>query len=65
MGMNRRKIIGKRKEKGYTQAEIAKLLGISEAAYRLKEQSKREFTETEMQKLAQSLGVSILYFFAE
>ena len=37
-----------RKEAGLTQAELAKKIGISEVAYRQKEQGKRNFKSDEM-----------------
>lgn len=61
--MNRDKIIGKRNEHRYTQAELAKKIGISEAAYRLKEQGKREFTENEIEKMCKILNETPDYFF--
>lgn len=63
--MNRNKIIGKRKENRMTQAEIAKVLGISEASYREKEKGNRQFTESEIEKMSILLKVSIDYFFTK
>ncbi len=45
------KLRGKRVEKGYSQADLAKLLKISTNAYNLKENGKTEFTLTEIQDL--------------
>ena len=45
------KLRGKRVEKGYSQADLAKLLGISTNAYNLKENGKGEFTLSEIQDL--------------
>ena len=42
---------GKRVEKGYSQANLAKLLGISTNAYNLKENGKCEFTLSEIEDL--------------
>ena len=42
------KLKGKRVEKGYTQQEFAKLLGISTNSYNLKELGKREFCVREI-----------------
>ena len=61
--MNKRKLLGKRKEFGYTQQEVAKVLGISEVAYRQKEKGQREFTESEIRKLCDLFNVDANYFF--
>ena len=45
------KLRGKRVEKRYSQADLAKLLGISTNAYNLKENGKGEFTLSEIQDL--------------
>ena len=45
------KLRGKRIEKGYSQADLAKLLDISTNAYNLKENGKTKFTLTEIQDL--------------
>lgn len=45
------KLRGKRVEKGLTQCELAKLLGISTNAYNLKETGKREFVMSEIDLL--------------
>lgn len=45
------KLRGKRVEKGYSQADLAELLGISTNAYNLKENGKYEFTLSEIQDL--------------
>ena len=45
------KLRGKRVEKGYSQADLAKLLGISTNAYNLKENGKYEFILSEIQDL--------------
>lgn len=45
------KLRGKRVEKGYSQADLAKLLEISTNAYNLKENGKNEFTLSEIQDL--------------
>lgn len=41
------KLKGKRVEKGLTQTDIAKMLGMATATYNLKENGSREFTMTE------------------
>lgn len=61
--MNERKLLGKRKEVGLTQEQIAKEMGINPATYNLKEQGKREFTASELVKLCKILNVDINYFF--
>ncbi len=40
---------------GYSQMEIAKLSGMSETTYNLKENGKRDFTQTEMLLLSKIL----------
>ena len=49
------KLRGKRVEKGFTQEEIAKKVGISTNAYNLKEQGKREFRVREINILLKLL----------
>lgn len=48
-----------RNELGYTQPEVAKVLGITVAAYSRKENGKRPWFEVEMQKLAEFFGVTL------
>jgi len=50
MGANL-KLKGLRVSKGKTQQDIAKVLGISETAYNMKERGYREFTRPEIKKL--------------
>lgn len=47
-----------RNEKGFSQLELAKKLGISRPSYIAIEQGKRELTLSELDKLASALGVS-------
>lgn len=49
------KLKGKRVEKGFTQEELAKQLGISTNAYNLKELGKREFRTSEINILLRLL----------
>lgn len=49
------KLKGKRVEHGYSQHELAKLLGISTNAYNLKETGKREFRMSEIDLLLELL----------
>lgn len=42
----------KRKENNLNQSEIAKIIGIHKQSYYLKESGKRDFSETEMKRLA-------------
>jgi len=46
-----RKLIGIRNEKGYTQADIAKMLGIATKTYCYKERGETEFTVSEAKKI--------------
>lgn len=62
--MNRAKLKGLRVEKGFTQEKIAEALGISTYSYNLKEQGKRDFTDSEISKLGEILGVESSIFFA-
>ena len=45
------KLIGKRNEKGITQEQMAKLLGISKNNYNLKENGKLDFNLAEVKKI--------------
>lgn len=56
--MNRMKLKAKRIELGYTQSDLAKLIGISNAAYAYKEQCKNEFTRSEIESIADVLKLS-------
>ena len=61
--MNRAKLKGLRAEKGFTQEKIAEAIGIGVTTYILKEQGKREFTESEISKLGDILNVNPSIFF--
>lgn len=52
------KLRGKRVEKGYTQPELAKLIGISTNAYCMKERGIREFRVREINMLLKLLDVT-------
>ena len=54
-----------RKEAGLTQAELAKKIGISEVAYRQKEQGKRDFKLNECYKIAKIFKKDIGDFFTK
>ena len=56
-------LIELRKNKGLTQADIAKKLNLSETAYRQKELGKREFTQDEMFYLSSFFGKQIVEIF--
>ena len=51
--------------KGYTQSEIAVLLGISQQGYSLKEKGKRDFSIEEVRLLKKILNVSYEQLFNE
>lgn len=53
------KLVALRKEKNETQEQIAKLIGISEAAYRNKENGKTQFKIYEMFDIAKHFGLGI------
>lgn len=63
--MDRAKLIEKRKFLHLTQADIAEKLGIAEATYREKEKANREFTEKEIVKIIDLLGVDANYLFTK
>ncbi|WP_162012531.1 helix-turn-helix transcriptional regulator [Streptococcus sp. S784/96/1] len=48
-----------RKKAGLTQAQMAKIIDKSETTYRDKESGKRDFTLSEMYKIANLLGKNI------
>ncbi len=52
------KLIGKRNEKGLSQEEMAKLLGISKNNYNLKENGKLDFNLVEVKKILSILNDS-------
>ena len=61
------RLLGKIKEKGLTQASLAKLVGLSESTFNLKLANKRAFKQEEIVKTCSALDVSLenipLYFF--
>ncbi len=56
--MNNLKLKSKRIEKGLTQKELAKKIGIVEVSYNRKELGSREFTCSEISKLAIALSLT-------
>lgn len=65
---NYSRLLGRIKEKGYTQKSLAKAVGISESSLNLKLQSKNTFRQDEIVKISNALGISPTeysgYFFA-
>ena len=59
------KLIGKRNEKGLSQEEMAKLLGISKNNYNLKENGKLDFNLVEVKKILLILNDSYDNIFFE
>ncbi len=63
------KLLGKMKEKGITQSELAKQIGISETSLNKKLNGGSQFRQEEMLKILDCIGVNIesvsLYFFAK
>ncbi len=61
------RLLGKIKEKGLTQATLAKQVGLSESTFNLKLANKRAFKQEEIVKTCSALDVSLenipLYFF--
>ena len=68
---NKKKIIpfailkGLRAERGMSQADVAKIVGISEGSYLHKENGKRDFTSTEMRIIKRFFKVSLDALFIE
>lgn len=63
---NYSRLLGKMKEKGFTQATLAKFIGISDTTLNSKLNNSSEFRQTEMRKILLALGESldkIEYFF--
>ncbi|MEN0666945.1 helix-turn-helix transcriptional regulator [Caldifermentibacillus hisashii] len=52
-----------RKSKGISQTYIAKQLNMSVSGYNMKELGKRPITTTELERIAEILGVSASIFF--
>jgi len=57
------KLKGARVEKGLTQEDIAKMIGISTYSYLMKENGKRDFTLTEMKKICEILDKELSEIF--
>ena len=57
------KLKGARVEKGLTQEDMAKRIGISTYSYLMKENGKRDFTLTEMKKICEILGKELSEIF--
>jgi len=57
------KLKGARVEKGLTQEDIAKRIGISTYSYLMKENGKRDFTLTEMKKICEILNKELSEIF--
>lgn len=52
----------RRKHRGYSQAEIAKVLKIESGAYAMKEQGRQRFTFAEVCILSAVLGIDLNHF---
>lgn len=52
------KLLGRMKEKGYTQESLARKLGISPCSLNLSLNNKRDFKQDEMLKTCEILGIS-------
>ena len=57
------KLKGTRVEKGLTQEDMAKRIGISTYSYLMKENGKRDFTLTEMKKICEILDKELSEIF--
>nr|WP_300001692.1 helix-turn-helix transcriptional regulator [Tissierella sp.] len=57
--MNGDLLRGKRAEHGFSQEDMANNLGVSRLTYRLKETGDREFTNSEMRKIASILDLKL------
>ena len=57
------KLKGARVEKGLTQEDMAKRIGISTYSYLMKENGKRDFTLTEMKKICEILDKELSEIF--
>ena len=62
------KLLGKMKEKGYTQIQLAKQIGVSEATLNFSLCNKRFFKQDEIVGICDALGIEIadvdVYFFS-
>ena len=65
---NYSKLLGRIKEKGYTQNEIARIAGMTPGTFSFKINNKAGFTQREMDAIAMALDISNdeigVYFFA-
>lgn len=57
------KLKGARVEKGLTQEDMAKRIGISTYSYLMKENGKRDFTLSEMKKICEILNKELSEIF--
>lgn len=53
------KLLGRMRESGYTQAMLAKAIGISETSLNLSLNNKRDFDQDEMIRSCDTLGIPI------
>ena len=62
-------LLGRMRSRGFTQARLAKSIGISETSMNLALNNKREFKQSEIQKICLSLEIPFeeiaKYFFAK
>ena len=62
------KLLGKMRERGFTQEKLAKTLGLSECSVNLTLRNKRNFRQDEISKIVDALGIDPRsieeYFFA-
>lgn len=62
------KLLGRMKERGYTQAALARVLGISECSLNFSLNNKRNFKQDEILGVIKALGLPVSsieeYFFA-
>lgn len=63
MGKAFNRLKGLRAEKGLTQVEMAKLLGMNPDTYRKKENGERDFTLREVATAQKVLGIDPQYYF--
>ena len=61
------KLLGKMRERGETQASVAAMLGINPATLYNKLHNKTEFSQSEMHRMCDCLGIASVqeYFFCE
>ena len=51
------KLLGKMRERGFTQEKLAKTLGLSECSVNLTLRNKRNFRQDEISKIVDALGI--------